>query len=58
MIVGEVLFHIPAFSALNSFGFTNMGLQASVLGGGIVAFILMTAISLRFSIKNFEKIDL
>lgn len=56
--VGETLFHIPIFSALNAFGFTHIGLQASVLTMGIVIFVLLTAISLHHSIKNFEKIDL
>ncbi len=56
--VGEMLFHIPIFSALNAFGFTHIGLQASVLTMGIAAFILLTSVSLHWSIKNFEKIDL
>lgn len=56
--VGEILFHIPIFSVLNSFGFTHMELQTSVLAIGIVLFVLLTAISQYLSIKNFEKIDL
>lgn len=55
---GEALFHIPALSGLNAFGITHMGLQVSVLAAGIVIFILLTALSLQLSIKNFEKIDL
>lgn len=55
---GEALFHIPALSGLNAFGFTHMGLQVSVLAAGIVIFILLTALSLQLSIKSFEKIDL
>lgn len=55
---GEALFHIPALSGLNAFGFTHMGLQVSVLAIGIVIFILLTALSLQLSIKSFEKIDL
>ena len=56
--IGETLFHIPTFSALNAFGFTHIGLQIGVLIAGTIIFVLLTAISLHWSIKNFEKIDL
>lgn len=56
--IGETLFHIPVFSALNAFGFTHIGLQASVFTAGLTAFALLTATSLRHAIKNFEKINL
>jgi len=56
--IGEMLFHIPVLSPLNAFGFTHIGLQVGVLTAGIIVFALLTAISLHWSIKNFEKIDL
>ena len=56
--IGETLFHLPALSALNAFGFEHLGLQAGVLIMGIAAFALMTTVSLRRAIRNFEKIDL
>ena len=56
--VGEALFHVPALSALNAFGFEHLGLQAGVLALGIAAFVLLTAVSLRRSIQRFERIDL
>ena len=56
--IGETFFHIPAFSALNAFGFTHIGLQIGVLIAGIIVFALLTAVSLHRSIKNFENIDL
>lgn len=56
--IGETLFHIPAFSALNAFGFTHIDLQVGILIAGIIAFVLLTVTSLHQSIKNFEKIDL
>jgi len=56
--IGETLFHIPILSALNAFGFEYLGLQIGVFIAGIATFILMTAISIQRSIKNFEKIDL
>lgn len=58
VVIGETLFHIPALSALNAFGFTHISLQIGVLITGIIFFILLTAISLHRSIKDFEKIDL
>ncbi len=56
--IGEMLFHIPALSPLNAFGFAHIDLQVGVLTAGIIVFALLTAISLHWSIKNFEKIDL
>lgn len=56
--IGETLFHIPALSALNAFGFTHIGLQMGVFTAGVAAFALLTVISARRAIKNFEKIDL
>lgn len=56
--IGETLFHIPGLSALNSFGFTHILLQISVLAAGIFAFVVMTVFSMRRSIKNFEALDL
>lgn len=56
--IGETLFHIPVLSSLNAFGFEHIGLQIGVFTAGIVVFLLLTAISIHRSIKNFEKIDL
>lgn len=56
--IGETLFHIPVLSALNAFGFRHIVLQAGVFIAGIAAFLLLTAISMCWAIKNFEKIDL
>lgn len=56
--LAETLFHIPVFSALNAFGFTHLALQASVLIGGLMAFVLLSAISMHRAIQNFQQIDL
>ena len=56
--IGETLFRISALSSLNAFGFTHIGLQIGVLITGAIIFVLLTAVSLHWSIKNFEKIDL
>lgn len=56
--IGETLFHIPGLSSLNAFSFTHIGLQIGVLFTGAIIFIFLSVISLHWSIKNFEKIDL
>ena len=56
--IGEVLFHIPGFSALNSFGFDHIGLQAICLAAGLLAFILLTVFSVKRSERSFDAIDL
>lgn len=56
--IAETLFHIPALSALNAFGFEHIGLQTGVFFIGIIAFVLLTVTSVHRSIKHFEKIDL
>lgn len=55
---GETLFHIPALSALNSFGFDNIGVQFSALVSGIIIYIILTVFSLSRSITNFDRIDI
>lgn len=54
----ETLHHIPKLEKLNSFGFENMTLQLTFFLCGICLFVLLTALSLKKSIKMFEKIDL
>ncbi len=56
--VGETLFHIPALSALNAFGFSHIVLQIIIFAAGTAVFLLFTVISLSCAIKNFEEIDL
>lgn len=56
--VAETLFHIPPLSALNAFGFENMGLQTVYLLCGCAAFALLTLLSERRAEQNFERIDL
>lgn len=56
--IGETLFHIPALSALNAFGFTHIGLQAGVWITGAVTFTWLTAVSMCRAIKRFERVDL
>lgn len=56
--LGETLFHIPGFAALNAFGFAHMGLQLSVLALGILLFSGLTVLSKHRAMRNFERIDL
>lgn len=54
----EALHHVPGLEALNAFGFEHLPVQLALLAGGIVIFILLTAVSYRISCARFEKIDL
>lgn len=56
--IGETLFRIPKFSALNAFGFVHLGLQAGILMTGAVLYVLLTVISMSRAVKDFERIDL
>lgn len=56
--LAETLFHIPGFSTLNAFGFTHLPLQAGVLMGGLMAFVLLSVISMHRAVQNFQRIDL
>ena len=60
IIIGaaEALHHIPGFEAVNAFGFEHIGLQLSALVGGMILFAVLTLLSLKASVRNFEKIDL
>ncbi len=56
--IGETLFPIPCLFAFNSFVFSHIILQLSVIAMGIVLFVLLTVLSMNKSIKNFEQLDL
>lgn len=60
IIIGaaETLHHIPGFEAVNAFGFEHLALQLSALLGGMILFAVLTLLSLKASVSNFEKIDL
>lgn len=54
----EAIHHFPGLSALNSFGFDNIGLQMVLLFMGGTAYALMTFVSYKKACRSFEKIDL
>ena len=56
--IAETLVHIPFFTALRVLDFQHLGTQVSCFSLGCGAFALLTALSMRKAIKNFEKIDL
>ncbi len=56
--LAETLHHVPGLSALNAFGWEHIGLQLALLCAGIIAYLLMTALSYKKACRNFEKIDL
>lgn len=55
---GETLFHLPGLEAVNAFGFEYAGLQAGIFAAGAAAFALMTVLSMKRSMRRFERIDL
>ena len=56
--IGEALHHVPGLEAVNAFGFDYFLLQLGLLALGIIAFVVLTAVSYRCAFRNFEKIDL
>ena len=60
LVIGaaEALHHIPGLEALNAFGFAHLTLQIFMLSGGILLYLLMTALSYRKACADFEQIDL
>lgn len=56
--VGETLHHIPGLEAVNAFGLEYFCLQVGLLTFGIVAYIVITALSYRRACRNFARIDL
>lgn len=57
ILIGEALHHFPRLEYLNNTSGTSL-FQNIVLILGIVIYIVGTILSLKKSIKNFEKIDL
>ncbi len=56
--IAEALHHIPGLGWLNSFGSDRFGLQVMMFTAGLVAFILITMLSLKKACDDFERIDL
>lgn len=54
----ETLHHLPGLEFLNTTGWDEIGIQCAILGGGILLFVIGTALSAKISAKRFEKIDL
>jgi len=60
LVIGlaEVLWHIPGFDVLNSFGFDHIGIQLIGFLTGALFYSLFTFIAMKKSIQSFENIDL
>lgn len=54
----ETLHHIPGLAFLNACGWEQLGIQAGVLMFGIIVYVVATWLSIKKSVKQFEKIDL
>ena len=58
IFIAEALHHIPGLERVNAFGTDDLGLQLTLLAGGVIIYILMTVLSCRSACEHFEKIDL
>ena len=56
--VAETLHHIPGLEFLNATSGNGVLIQIGILAVGIVLYVLGTILSMRVSIKRFEKLDL
>ncbi len=54
----ETLHHIPGLESLNSFGFTSMQVQLSAILAGAAAYVLLTWLAVRKSIRRFAMLDM
>lgn len=58
VMAAEAAHFIPSLGAVNAFGFDSPLLQLSSLAAGAALFVLLTAASLKSSVKSFERVDL
>ena len=56
--IAETLHHLPGLAAFNSFGFEKLTLQLPALIIGLIAFSVLTALSVNESVKHFESADM
>jgi len=54
----EALHHFRGLERLNAFGTEHLGLQATLLAAGLLAFALITFLSYRKACRDFERTDL
>ncbi|MBP5160137.1 MAG: ABC-2 transporter permease [Lachnospiraceae bacterium] len=58
IVVAEALHHVPGLERVNAFGTDDILLQLILLLAGIALFLIMTILSMKKAIRDFEKIDL
>ena len=56
--IAETLHHIPGLEFLTATSGEGVLIQIGILAAGIVIYILGTVLSMKASIKRFEKLDL
>ena len=55
---GESVHYFPGLELVNAFGFEHILLQLTLFAAGVACYVILTLVSIRYSCKNFEKIDL
>jgi len=60
LVIGaaESVHHFPGLDAVNAFGFEHIVLQLALFAAGVSCYMMLTLVSIRYSCKNFEEIDL
>jgi len=60
LVIGaaESVHHFPGRDAVNAFGFEHIVLQLALFAAGVSCYMMLTLVSIRYSCKNFEEIDL
>ncbi len=53
----ETLHHLPGMAVINSFGFEYILPQGAIFGGGALAFIVLTYLGLKKSVRRFGITD-
>jgi len=56
--IAEILWHIPGFGVLNSFGFDNIFIQLSIFFASFSIYVLLTYFAYLKSVQSFNNIDL
>ena len=58
IVLAEALHHVPGLSMLNAFGFEHLGIQLLLLLAGMLVFFLLTVVSYKKAVRDFDRTDL
>ena len=58
IFLAEAVHFFPGRESFNAFGTEHLALQLALFGAGLILYLLLSLVSLKNAIRNFEKIDL